>query len=87
MDLKNDIQKMMLQKVKDEVKPAIGCTEPVAVAFAVATARRHFEGRAESIIVKPSLSVYKKRKIRFCSRNGESAAWKWPRPWAMLWTR
>lgn len=62
MNLENDIQKMMLQLVKDEVKPAIGCTEPVAVAYAVATARRHFQGKAERIVVKPSLSVYKNGK-------------------------
>ena len=62
MDLTNDIQKNILQLIKDEVKPAIGCTEPVAIAYAVATARRYFHGKAESIIVKPSLSVYKNGK-------------------------
>lgn len=71
MDLENDIQKIMLQLVKDEVKPAIGCTEPVAVAYAVATARRHFQGKAESIIVKPSLSVYKNGKAVMVPGTGE----------------
>jgi len=71
MDLENDIQKIMLQLVKDEVRPAIGCTEPVAVAYAVATARRHFQGKAESIIVKPSLSVYKNGKSVMVPGTGE----------------
>jgi L-cysteine desulfidase len=71
MDLENDIQKIMLQRVKDEVKPAIGCTEPVAVAYAVATARRHFQGEAESIIVRPSLSVYKNGKSVMVPGTGE----------------
>ena len=62
MNLEIDIPKIMLQLVKDEVKPAIGCTEPVAVAYAVATARRNFQGEADSIIVKTSLGVYKNGK-------------------------
>lgn len=62
MNLENDIPKIILQLVKDEVKPAIGCTEPVAVAYAVATAHQHFAGLVESIIIKPSLSIYKNGK-------------------------
>lgn len=71
MDLENDIRNIMLQLVKEEVKPAIGCTEPVAVAYAVATARRHFQGEAESIIVKPSFSVYKNGKSVMVPGTGE----------------
>lgn len=71
MDMKNDVQKMMLQRVKEEVKPAIGCTEPVAVAYAVATAHRYFQGKAESIVVKPSFSVYKNGKSVMVPGTGE----------------
>lgn len=60
--MEKEIQKIMMQRVKDEVKPAIGCTEPVAVAYAVAVARVYFPGNAEHITVKPSLSVYKNGK-------------------------
>ena len=44
---------------KDEVKPALGCTEPGAVAFTAATAARHFEGEIEHITLKVSVSIFK----------------------------
>lgn len=60
--MEKDIHKTMIELIKNEVKPAIGCTEPVAVAYAVAAARGYFQGTAEHITVKPSLSVYKNGK-------------------------
>ena len=44
---------------KDEVKPALGCTEPGAVAFTAATAARHFEGEIEHMELKVSVSIFK----------------------------
>ena len=43
----------------NEVKPALGCTEPGAVAFTAATAARHFEGEVEHIGLKVSVSIFK----------------------------
>lgn len=43
----------------NEVKPAMGCTEPVAVALAAAYAAREFEGEIESIDLDVSLNIYK----------------------------
>ena len=43
----------------NEVKPALGCTEPGAVAFTAATAARHFEGGIEHIELKVSVSIFK----------------------------
>lgn len=45
-----------------EVKPALGCTEPAAVALAVATARRELGQAAQSIFLELSESVYKNGK-------------------------
>lgn len=45
--------------LKSQVKPALGCTEPIAVALAVAWARRQIPGELERLDVAVSPSVYK----------------------------
>ncbi|NLZ53365.1 MAG: serine dehydratase subunit alpha family protein, partial [Thermoanaerobacteraceae bacterium] len=57
-----DIKQMLIQLVKQEVKPAIGCTEPIAVAFAAATARKYLKSEIKSIKVKVSLNIFKNGK-------------------------
>ncbi len=47
------------QFLKEEVKPALGCTEPVAVALAVARAREELPCTAESVSVLLSSNVFK----------------------------
>ena len=47
------------QFLKEEVKPALGCTEPVAVALAVARAREVLEGRPERVEVVLSSNIFK----------------------------
>ena len=42
-----------------EVRPALGCTEPGAVALAVAKACEQLEGRADKLDVVVSNSIYK----------------------------
>lgn len=57
-----DLQEILLQMVKSEVKPAIGCTEPIAVAYAAAAAKNYTKGKIEKVSVKTSLSIYKNGK-------------------------
>jgi L-cysteine desulfidase len=45
--------------LRNELKPAIGCTEPAAVAFAVAVARAQAPGAIEQISVTVDPNVYK----------------------------
>lgn len=47
------------QFIDNEVKPALGCTEPGAVALASATAARHLSCEVESIHVEMSGSIFK----------------------------
>ncbi|GAB1487287.1 L-serine ammonia-lyase, iron-sulfur-dependent, subunit alpha [Aminivibrio sp.] len=45
--------------LRSEVKPALGCTEPGAVALAVARAREELSGTVKSVMVTVSDSIYK----------------------------
>lgn len=62
MNTKTDILHTLIEMVKDEVQPAIGCTEPATVAFAVATAGRYLKGKIKEIKIKTSLNIYKNGK-------------------------
>jgi len=62
MNNRVDIIHTLIEMVKAEVKPAIGCTEPATVAFAVATASKYIKGKVKEIKVKTSLNIYKNGK-------------------------
>lgn len=47
---------------QNEVKPAMGCTEPVAVALATAEAATHLKGEPEAIELVLSLNIFKNGK-------------------------
>ena len=49
----------LLQKIKDVVVPATGCTEPVAIALNAATARDHLKGKIKSVRVKMDICLLK----------------------------
>lgn len=58
---KNTI-KALLDIVKKDTVPAIGCTEPVAVGYASSVARKYLEGEIENINVNVSISIFKNGK-------------------------
>ena len=45
--------------LKREVFPALGCTEPIAVAFAASHAAKEIEGEPDEILIKVDPGVYK----------------------------
>lgn len=47
------------QLIKDEMKPALGVTEPGAIALAAATARKNTTGEIKSILVEMNSGMYK----------------------------
>ena len=45
--------------IQDDMKPALGVTEPGAIALAVATARRHTEGSVKQVALRLNSGMYK----------------------------
>ncbi len=53
-------QDYFIRQLEEELVVALGCTEPVAVAYAASLARREAgPGRVESILIQASVSIYK----------------------------
>lgn len=55
-------KKQILAILEKELVVALGCTEPVAIALAAATARKHVSGPIEEIVVKASGNIIKNAK-------------------------
>lgn len=55
----NGLYNHILELLHQEVKPALGCTEPVCVAIAIARAASLFEGRPLEVKVKVSSNILK----------------------------
>lgn len=60
--LYEDKIKYLLNMVKDETVPAIGCTEPVAVAFAASFAKKYMNNEIENMDILVSKNIYKNGK-------------------------
>ena len=56
-----------LQILQEELIPALGCTEPISLAFAAAKAREVLGCVPEKITVQASGNIIKKRKRCCCS--------------------
>lgn len=57
--LKYDLRKLFLNSLINGVKPALGCTEPVAVGIAVAKAYELIKGNIKKVNVLVSPNIYK----------------------------
>ena len=59
MKLKNDKYKNLLTILKDGLAPALGCTEPIAIAYSTASAAQKVEGELEKIKIRVNRNIYK----------------------------
>ncbi len=57
-----DKTEYLLNMVKEETVPAIGCTEPVAVAFAAAYAKKYIKNDIDRMDILVSKNIYKNGK-------------------------
>ncbi|MCB5559520.1 L-cysteine desulfidase family protein [Anaerosalibacter bizertensis] len=69
---KKDFEDTLLKMVKKETIPAIGCTEPVAVAYASAVAKKYLNGKVNKIRVNVSLNIFKNGKFVIIPKTSES---------------
>ncbi|MDA8130224.1 MAG: L-serine ammonia-lyase, iron-sulfur-dependent, subunit alpha [Elusimicrobia bacterium] len=53
------MKNLLKEVLSNEVYPAMGCTEPVAVAFAAATAAKLLKGRTTSVVIRTDPGTYK----------------------------
>lgn len=56
------MKEKLIQILKEEMVPAVGCTEPAAVALLAAWARRETPGPVERVTLTVSSSIYKNAK-------------------------
>ena len=57
--------KMFAQILKEELLPAMGCTEPIAIAYAAAVAAKTLGKRPDEMIIEVSGNIIKKFYL-FC---------------------
>ena len=62
----------VLKLVKENSVPALGCTEPVAVAYAGAAANKYFKGDVNDIEILVSKNIYKNGKSVIIPGTGEA---------------
>ena len=66
--------KAYIQILEEELKPAMGCTEPISLAYAAAVAARYMDGLPDKVLVEASGSIIKNVKSvivpsRHCGRQ------------------
>ena len=62
MDKKDKRYKAYIQILKEELMPAMGCTEPIAIAYAAAKAREVLGARPEKLLIEVSGNIIKNVK-------------------------
>ena len=56
----------LTELIREDMKPALGVTEPGAIAFAVASAKKYTEGKIVNVHVALNSGMYKTSRIQEC---------------------
>ena len=64
------IDRVILEMVKKDTVVALGCTEPVAVAYAASSLRKYIDEDMESMEIDTSLNIYKNGKSVYIPKTG-----------------
>lgn len=67
-----DMMEKLLNLVREETIPAIGCTEPVAVAYASSVAKKYLEEDIEALDIRVSKNIFKNGKFAAIPNTGEN---------------
>ncbi len=69
--MQNQVTEVFLSILREELIPAMGCTEPIALAYAAAKAREYLSGEPEKICVYCSDNIIKNvRCVQIPNSNG-----------------
>lgn len=60
--LSNDINNAYIAILKEELRPAMGCTEPIAIAYAAAKAREVLGALPDRLVLEVSGNIIKNVK-------------------------
>ena len=60
--LSNDINNAYIAILKEELRPAMGCTEPIAIAYAAAKAREVLGALPDRLVLEASGNIIKNVK-------------------------
>lgn len=71
MNKNSDKYNSYLQILKEELRPAMGCTEPIALAYGAALARKYLEALPEKLEIKVSTSIIKNVKSVVIPNTGK----------------
>jgi len=72
----------LLDVLKDQVTPALGCTEPIAVALAVAKAKETLGSFPDKIKIKVDRNIFKNAlAVGIPGTRKKDCTWLWPWHW------
>ena len=66
-----NLEKDILEMVKEDTIAALGCTEPVAVAYAAASLNKYIDEEIESMTIDVSLNIFKNGKSVYIPNTGK----------------